>query len=212
MHDMEMSISQLFEKLFSQLSSVSIAGFGLGWQVKKAEFDIVSQRRTFLEGKRALFDIAYAHDKSTGHGGGGQYPHFRESVMQIRKRLDSDIETISRSSPLYSLLSSMRQACMEFLSTDERWVSEAARVYNPDHRGDVTINEVYDANMKRQKAMSTWREELLVGYCILIQKYELSTPENILDYLKDAVDFIEDNGIDNYWRRLPVKHKRPTRS
>jgi len=92
--------------LLSRLTGISLPIIGgASWIPPANEQDIAARLLVFLEDRRALFN---PFPMEIG-------PHVVDSVLEIRKRIVKDLETVDRSRVLGESLTAMGAACRVFL-------------------------------------------------------------------------------------------------
>ncbi|MBN1537815.1 MAG: hypothetical protein JW908_13845 [Anaerolineales bacterium] len=88
---------------------VPIFGGGLSWNPPILDIEVARRLLTYLEDRRALY-APYECETA-------QY--VERSILDIRKRLTSDLEQLDHDSPLAKSLIAMRAACRKFLDDVE---------------------------------------------------------------------------------------------
>ena len=100
-----------FRKITDRITGFDLpfVGGGLSWNPPVSEIELAKRLITFLEDRRVLY---YPYDAETPN-------YVVMSVLDIRKRLTSDLEQLDRTSSLAQSLLAMRAACRKFLDTVE---------------------------------------------------------------------------------------------
>jgi len=94
------------KQLAGRLTGISTPIGGLSWEPPVDEREIAKRLLVFLEDRRALF---MPYDMEVGG-------YVIDSILEIRDRLTSDLEQITRSSVLGESISAMRATCRKFLT------------------------------------------------------------------------------------------------
>lgn len=84
---------------------IPIFGGGLSWNPSASDIAVARGLLTYLEDRRALYE-PYSCETAS---------YVVSSILEIRKRLTSDLEQINRESSLAQALIAMRAACRKFL-------------------------------------------------------------------------------------------------
>ena len=100
------SIKLKGKQLAKRLTGISTPIGGISWTPPIDERNVAKQLLVFLEDRRALY---MPYDMEVG-------PYVMHSIIEIRQRLTSDLEQISRSSVLGESISAMRASCRKFLT------------------------------------------------------------------------------------------------
>lgn len=104
--------------LASRLTGISCPIAGVSWKPPADERGMAKALITFLEDRRVLF-IPY--DMEAG-------PYVVASILDVRKRITSDLEKISKASTLGESLVAMRAACRKFLNETQQQRMRAYRM------------------------------------------------------------------------------------
>ncbi len=95
-----------FSEIEHRITGFSTPVFGVSWNPPIAEVDVARGLITYLEDRRVLY-VPYDQEEIL---------FVQQSILEIRRRLTSDLEQLDRSSALAGLVSNMRTTCRNFLS------------------------------------------------------------------------------------------------
>ena len=88
---------------------IPVFGGGLSWNPPALDIDVAKRLLTYLEDRRALYQ---PYDMETSR-------YVVHSMIEMRRRLTTDLEQLERSSPLAQSIAAMRAACRKFLDEVE---------------------------------------------------------------------------------------------
>lgn len=98
------------KQLVNRLTGIATPIGGLNWQPPKDERDVAKKLLIFLEDRRALY---MPYNMEIGI-------YVVDSIQEIRDRLTSDLEDISRSGVLGESITAMRSICRKFLTQTQK--------------------------------------------------------------------------------------------
>jgi hypothetical protein len=150
------------KELLSRLTGISIASVaGISWKPPVDERGRAYQLLVFLEDRRVLYN---PHDMENAH-------HMVQSVLEIRKRLTSDLESIDKECPLKHSLAAMQAACRKFLDETQE-----------------THGHGYHLDPFMLQRLGELRALFGVHVAILAASYDLEVEGNLLTILPPAIE------------------------
>lgn len=173
-----------FKKVLQRLTGFSTPVFGISWEPPKLECEIVQRFFIFLDDRRVLSEP----NKS-------EVPRYAiQSVIEIRERLNQELDTVDISSPLAQSLLSMRTACRKFLDNTQR-ISED-RDFFRDVKGSndpsKLISFYHDAHLFYH-SLGRLRTVFGIHVAHLSVRYGIDVPGKLAYCLPDVED--EENAI-----------------
>lgn len=95
-----------FQEILARLTGLSSPVFGVSWNPKEPEIAVAKRVIVFLEDRRVLYVPSEMESPS----------HCVKSILEIRRYLTQELQTLGEGSELAASLRAMRAACRKFLT------------------------------------------------------------------------------------------------
>ena len=124
-----------------RITGISTPFGGASWELKDSEKNIAEQLIVFLEDKRVIKAGRYGHAAAITKPA-KQFDNAVKSVIDIRHRLQADLEKARRDTPLFMAIRKMQEACRLFLSYTEQLKPGESYYEGLDALGRVIAHEM----------------------------------------------------------------------
>ncbi|HOF33063.1 MAG TPA: hypothetical protein PK624_05325 [Spirochaetota bacterium] len=108
-----------FSEIRERITGINCSVFGISWNPSEAECNIAKRIIRFLEDRRVLYSPSEMEVPN----------HCVQSIIEIRKFLTTELQSLSNKSKLYDPVKAMRISCRKFLDKmnieDNRFMDNA---------------------------------------------------------------------------------------
>jgi hypothetical protein len=148
-----------FMDIANRITGFSTPVFGMSWNPPIREAEIARRLIIYLEDRRALY-VRYDQEDII---------FVQESILDIRRRLTTDLEQLESSSPLAGLLSTMRTACRNFLHKTQA-IDARAVVYGHGNKWNKEAISFFAALGELRATLGICIAQICVRYGIDIEE------------------------------------------